>query len=59
MSDKIVQHPRCDIVRGGSPRSANYLTARIVGRRIPRLLGNAVVKLPTGRNVAQQWSLKP
>lgn len=40
------------------PWPADYLTARMVGRRIPRVLGDAVVKLPTHRCLAQRWSLK-
>jgi len=48
--DALIRKDLTDFIGG--------ITARIVGRRIPRLLGNAVVKLPTGRNVAQQWSLK-
>ena len=41
------------------PWPVEHLNARIVGRRIPRLMGDAVMKLPTHRALAQRWSLRP
>lgn len=41
------------------PWPIDYLNARIIGRRIAPLLGDAVMKLPTPKAQAQRWSLKP
>jgi hypothetical protein len=56
----IVANPRVLAAFAAAlPWPAEHLTARIVGRRIERLLGDRVMKLPTHRCLAQRWSLKP
>lgn len=55
----IVNNPRVHAAFAAAlPWPQEHLTARIVGRRIPRLMGEAVMKLPTPRSLAQQWSLR-
>lgn len=56
----IVNNPRTLAAFAAAlPWPQDHLTARIVGRRIPRLMGDNVMKLPTPRSLAQQWSLRP
>ena len=55
----IVSAPRVrKAMADAIPWPADYLTARMIGRRIGPLMGDAVLKLPTPRKIAQKWSLK-
>ena len=40
------------------PWPVDYLTPRIIGRRIAQLLGDRVYKVPTPKAQAQRWSLR-
>jgi hypothetical protein len=55
----IVNNPRVLAAFAAAlPWPAEHLTPHMVGRRIERVMGAAVMKLPTARNIAQKWSLK-
>ena len=55
----IVSNPRARAAFADAiPWPVDWLTARMIGRRIPKLIGTAVVKLPTPRNRSQRWSLR-
>jgi len=55
----IVSNPRVlTAFAAALPWPVEYLTARIVGRRIVPLMGDAVMKVPTHRSQSQRWSLK-
>jgi hypothetical protein len=36
-----------------------HISARVIGRHIKRLLGDAVAKVPTHPSKSQRWSLAP
>ena len=40
------------------PYPLEWLTARVIGRRIPGVMGDAVLKIPTHRSLSQKWSLR-
>jgi len=55
----IVSNPRVLVAFATAlPWPVEHLTARIVGRRIERVMGGSVMKLPTSRSIAQRWSLR-
>jgi hypothetical protein len=55
----IVSNPRLLAAFADTiPFPAAWLTARIVGRRIERLMGDAVMKIPTHRSQSQKWGLR-
>jgi hypothetical protein len=35
-----------------------HISGRVIGRHIRRLMGDAVMKVPTHRSQSQKWSLK-